>query len=183
MNTKPKCLVCGITLTKIRAKHCKSHRIVTKKTRELLSKRSKENPFCYKKGHVPWHNGKVALWSKGENNTNWGKFGPAHPKWTGRTPLNKQVRQCPKYKAWRHSIFQRDEFTCKMCGKKGGYLEVDHYPVMFASIMRRYNIRTYKDAMNCEALWNASGRTLCIKCHPRPGRLPKVDYQGKTIKC
>ena len=138
------------------------------------------------KGMTAWNKGLPAPWSKGERNTNWEKYGSDHPKWTGRTALTKSIRFCPKYKVWRSSIFKRDDWTCKICGKRGGYLEADHYPTRFATILNKYKIQTYKQAIQCKALWRATGRTVCSKCHPRPGRLPKItkkrllSYQGTS---
>lgn len=171
---KPNCLICGKPLSKKSAKHCKKHRPVTKETRLLLRLVHLGKPNGTK-GKVAWNKGLPAPWAKGRKNTNWGKFGPAHPKWTGRTKLTKSIRGCPKYKEWRSFIFERDDFTCQKCGKRGVYLEADHYPISFASILNEYKIKTYIEAINCEPLWNASGRTLCKKCHPRPGRLPIKD--------
>src|SRR3990167_1475609 len=172
---KPKCKTCSKVLVAYSAKHCRSHRPITKKTRKLLSKLRQGNTYGFKKGQSAWNKGISAFWVQGEKNPNWGKFGPNHPKWTGRTELTKLIRRCPKYKAWRFSIFQRDNFTCQLCFKKGVYLEADHYPIGFALILREYKVKTYQEAMNCTALWNALGRTLCSKCHPRPGRLPRKD--------
>jgi len=27
---------------------------------------------------------------------------------------------------WREKVFKRDNYTCQVCGKKGGYLIADH---------------------------------------------------------
>ncbi len=134
----------------------------------------------YAKGMSAWNKGMPALWIQGNKNPNWGKFGSSHPKWTGRTMLTKSIRACPQYKNWRVSIFERDNYTCQECGARSSkgkkvYLEADHYPIQFALILKKYRIKTYNQALNCKTLWNAKGRTLCNKCHPRPGRLSKKD--------
>lgn len=127
-------------------------------------------------GKTAWNKGLPAPWTKGSNNTNWGKFGPAHPKWTGRTKLTKSIRMSVPYKNWRFAIFKRDNFTCQVCGINGVYLEADHFPVSFAEILNQYEIKTFESAMNCQLLWDISnGRTVCSIHNPRPGRLSKKD--------
>ena len=104
-----------------------------------------------------------------------GKFtGENHPRWLGdkgKSPLVIRVRECFKYRQWRSDIFTRDNFTCVICGIRGGYLEVDHYPKMFSEIWREYDIKTYEQAMECEEFWNINnGRTVCKAHNPRVGR-------------
>ena len=104
-----------------------------------------------------------------------GKFiGKNHPRWlgdSGKSPLVRRVRDCFKYRQWRSDCFTRDNYTCQVCFKRGGYLEVDHYPKMFSEIWREYNIKTFDEAMDCEEFWNINnGRTVCKKHNPRVGR-------------
>ncbi len=69
----------------------------------------------------------------------------------GRTPENKRIRHSVEYKLWREAVFQRDDYTCQLCGKRGGDINADHikpfsqYPEFRTSI--------------------ENGRTLCVKCH------------------
>lgn len=175
---KPKCLICQKILSKYSAKHCKSHRPISIKTRKLLGKIHKGNTYGFKKGQTPWNKGIPAFWIQGNKNPNWGKFGPNHPKWTGRTLLTKAIRACQPYVSWRISIFKRDNWTCQICNARSAvgkkvYLEADHYPIQFASILREYRIKTFEQAIDCKPLWEAKGRTLCRGCHPRPGKLLK----------
>jgi len=84
----------------------------------------------------------------------------------GITPLRKAIRHCAKYKEWRITIMKRDNFTCQICRERGGWKEVDHYPVSFMAIIQQYKIKTVEDALNCDKLWDINnGRTLCRKCH------------------
>ena len=83
----------------------------------------------------------------------------------GITLLNSQIRSCFEYRQWRSDIFTRDNFTCQKCGKRGCYLEA-HHIISFSELIKKYNINTIKDALNCEELWNINnGITLCKKCH------------------
>ena len=100
-------------------------------------------------------------------NLNKGKFGKNHPcyKETKKHPFHKSIRECYKYRQWRTSVFKRDSFRCVLCGKKG-YVEADHYPIRFIEIIRKYEIKTLEQAINCKELWDIkNGRTLCKKCH------------------
>lgn len=64
---KPHCISCGKLLAKYGAKHCKSHRPISKKTRMLYRKRMLGNTFAkgknlgnthgFKKGFLPWNKG------------------------------------------------------------------------------------------------------------------------------
>lgn len=103
-----------------------------------------------------------------------GRFvGSNHPNWKdGITPLNERIRKCSRYKAWRSTIFKRDDFTCVKCGKRGGYIEADHFPIKFSEIISKNNVTNYSKAIACSALWNLkNGRTLCYNCHnPTRGR-------------
>ena len=40
---------------------------------------------------------------------------------------------------------------------------------MFIEIIRENKITTIEQAQKCEPLWNAKGRTLCVKCHLKIG--------------
>ena len=100
-------------------------------------------------------------------NLNKGKFGKDHPcyKEIKKQPFHKSIRELYKYRQWRSSIFQRDNFKCILCGI-GGYVEADHYPVRFIEIVEKYQIKTLEQAVSCEELWDTNnGRTLCRKCH------------------
>jgi len=86
----------------------------------------------------------------------------------GITPLRKAIRHSNKYKEWRISIMKRDNYTCQKCGERGGWKEVDHYLISFATIIKECKIKTLEDAFNCNKLWDINnGRTLCRKCHRR----------------
>ncbi len=38
----------------------------------------------------------------------------------------RDVYTSKEYHDWRHSVFKRDEYTCQMCGQKGGILNAHH---------------------------------------------------------
>jgi len=105
---------------------------------------------------------------RGEKSSNWKG---------GKTLLGKLIRSSFTYRQWRSDIFTRDNFTCQMCGKKGDWIEADHYPKGFAEILDEYKIKTSEEAIECQELWNINnGRTLCLNCHN------KTKHGRKTLK-
>lgn len=78
--------------------------------------------------------------------------GEDNPSWKGGvTPVNHIIRESTDYKAWRKTVFERDGYTCQMCGQIGGKLQADH-DLPFA---------VYPD-LRFEVL---NGQTLCFDCH------------------
>ena len=81
------------------------------------------------------------LWT-GENNPNWKG---------GYTKYPHEHTKSAMYKSWRKLVFERDNYTCQLCSKKGVFLHphhkvsYTHYPDV------RYNVN--------------NGITLCVFCH------------------
>ena len=96
------------------------------------------------------------------------KYGEETNNWKGgKTPLNQLIRHSFKNKAWIHSTFERNNYTCKVCKKRGGNLNAHHIK-LFNIIIKENNIKTLKEAIFCDDLWNLSnGITLCEKCHKK----------------
>lgn len=95
----------------------------------------------------------------------------------GLTSLYQRIRYCSRYKQWRTTVYQRDNYTCQICGQLGGKLHADHiYP--FSLIVKDLEkiYTTYEKIVACELLWMLNnGRTLCVSCHK------KTDtYLGKA---
>lgn len=80
--------------------------------------------------------------------------GDKNPNWRGGTTAARHALMSRKeYKAWRASVYERDNYACVMCGTAGNgrNLNADH-------------IKPY--ALHPElALDVDNGRTLCIDCH------------------
>ncbi len=99
---------------------------------------------------TPWNKGKRGVqvaWNKG-------KLGPkgkdAH-NWRGGTSTSYQlIRGSKEYKLWRKAVFERDNYTCIWCGKRG-YLNADHIKPFSLYPELRFAID--------------NGRTLCRDCH------------------
>lgn len=96
----------------------------------------------FKKGQAPANKGKPNFKMRGEN----------HPNWRGgTTPLKRALRMTLEYKLWRRAVFERDDFTCVLCGVRGVLLHADH----IKPFSKYPELRTAID----------NGRTLCVPCH------------------
>jgi DNA-binding CsgD family transcriptional regulator len=83
----------------------------------------------------------------------------------GRTPFYKLIRTLAIMRDWRQKVFERDDYTCQKCGKRGGHLHADHQ-IPMAQILLEENIQTADAAEACHRLWDVqNGRTLCVRCH------------------
>lgn len=80
------------------------------------------------------------------------KQGARNPNWRGGvTSSRKREMSTKEYRAWRAAVFARDNYTCTLCGKRGGYLQADHIKPWAYFPELRYDV--------------SNGRTLCLKCH------------------
>jgi predicted restriction endonuclease len=92
----------------------------------------------------PWHKycSQKCYLRKGKNNPNY---------IDGRTPENHKIRNSLKYKIFRKKVFERDNYTCKICGEIGEKLNVHHIKPFSLFPELRFSID--------------NGMTLCIDCH------------------
>jgi hypothetical protein len=81
-----------------------------------------------------------------------GRSGEFHWNWQGgKTPVNQRERSSKEYADWRKAVFERDNFTCQMCGQVGGGLQAHHIKQWSTNVDERYQV--------------SNGVTLCEKCH------------------
>ena len=71
-------------------------------------------------------------------------------------------RRSAEYKAWRAAVFARDEFTCRVCGERGGRLNAHHIKKYSVFPELRYDI--------------SNGITLCEGCHKEVHRREREVY-------
>ena len=112
-----------------------------------------------KLGSVPWNKGLKGL-KIGPKGQTWKLSEEAKLKMRGRVPWNKKyfngeirpvdiIRHSREYKEFRFRMFQRDNFTCRFCGKLGEELNLDHIlPTCeyLHLIMDENNVRTLCDS-------------------------------------
>ena len=93
----------------------------------------------------------------GDKNSNWKG---------GRTQLVRAIKNSYEYKNWRKRIFERDNYSCTICGDRGGIEIVPDHIIPFSAILNEYKIDSVQKALSCSRLWDISnGRTLCHPCH------------------
>lgn len=69
----------------------------------------------------------------------------------GKTEATRKIRNRKEYKEWRTSVYERDNFTCNLCGQKGLRLTAHHIIRMSIDIDK--------------SLLLDNGITLCWGCH------------------
>lgn len=80
----------------------------------------------------------------------------------GVSTENERQRKSKEYRKWRSDVFQRDDYTCQECNKKGGRLNADHIKPFAYFKDLRFEL--------------SNGRTLCVQCHR------KTDTYGLGAK-
>lgn len=69
----------------------------------------------------------------------------------GKTSKLRRLRNSTTYQEWRTAVFERDDYTCQLCGQRGGRLTAHHIKM----------VSEYKELM----LVLPNGITLCRPCH------------------
>lgn len=104
--------------------------------------------------------GKPQPWMRGEKHPNYvdgGKNTSERQREMGRT----------EYKEWRRQVFERDNFTCVLCGAHGTRLNADHIKPWILFPEHRYEL--------------SNGRTLCVSCHRKTETWGSVRKKKKNI--
>lgn len=133
--------------------------------------RTGENNSFYGKTHSEQVKAKLSVVRRGQSGTRFGPHseesktkmsntrvqlglakGEKNPKWKGGvTSSRKCAMSTTEYKQWRQEVFERDDYTCVLCGVRGGNLEADHIKPWAYYPAIRYEL--------------SNGRTLCLPCH------------------
>lgn len=134
-----------------------------KEVREKIRRGMKKD--FIKKGCIGFFKDKKRPELSKENHWNWKN---------GKTPLAFAIRHLLEYKQWIEKSFKRDNYTCQVCYKRGGDLEV-HHKKEFSKILDEFlqHFSTIKDKETLIRLsatyapfWDLNnGKTLCKKCH------------------
>lgn len=69
----------------------------------------------------------------------------------GVSSENHIIRNSLEYKIWRELVFERDNYICQECKKRGGNLNADHIKSFANFPELRFDVN--------------NGRTLCVPCH------------------
>jgi len=85
--------------------------------------------------------GKI-IYHTGEKSRNWKG---------GKCQKNQAFRMTKEYKIWRSRVFERDNWTCQTCQKRGGIIEAHHIKPFIKYPELRVEIN--------------NGVTLCKECH------------------
>lgn len=77
--------------------------------------------------------------------------GENHPNWKNGKE-NLRIRGRLEYKQWRNSVFERDDWTCQECNKRGG------------QELNAHHVKSFAKHPELRFVVN-NGQTLCIDCH------------------
>ena len=144
---------------------------------------TKIEKFCRKcrKSFIDWPNSKIKYCSLScacsrENNGRWRG---------GKIPITVTIRGLEEGVKWRASIFQRDNYTCQQCLRRGASLEAHHkkpFALIFKEFLQKYSqFSQYEDKETLIRLstsypdfWDINnGQTLCKECHKRESKRQK----------
>ncbi|PWU05322.1 MAG: hypothetical protein C5B43_03490 [Verrucomicrobia bacterium] len=142
---KPKCLDCGIDIG-YGHKRCKVHRSIFRKNHYIPLWVNKQVPRgMLGKHHLEETKRKISLNRKGKGNKEkqW--------KWKGGITSENYKQRRTFQMTMKKQIFERDNYTCQLCGVRGVDLQVDHIQPWAEYVELRFKME------NC--------RTLCAKCH------------------
>ena len=104
------------------------------------------------------HRQKMSEVRRGSNSPFW-RGGITEKNYSERVSIMNSL----KYKLWRKSVFERDNYLCVIGGKEhGSKLQADHIKRFSDYPQLRFEL--------------SNGRTLCINCHKR------TDTYGNTQK-
>lgn len=80
-----------------------------------------------------------------------GRYGSLAPRWQGGKCSNDYLERRRFRREVQKAVFERDDYTCQLCGVRGKNIQVDHIQPWAEYIEQRFSMD------NC--------RTLCAQCH------------------
>jgi len=123
------------------------------------------------KRHKFW-GGEKGWFKKGQHHSPKTEFKKGQKAWnkgTGITPEEHKFRMSRAYYKWRREVFERDDYTCQICGKRGGKLNADH-------------IKSYSKYPKLR-IELSNGRALCVDCHRKTPNFGWKPYNKGNKKC
>lgn len=174
------CCVCGDTFDRKRTEAMGYFL-----TRRYCSQVCSGKDTGFKKGSVSWSRGTrgvVIGWAKGKTFSDEykkrlslahiGKTGELSGNWKGGITTADKLQRGKFRRDIQKMVFERDDYTCQMCGVRGKDMQVDHIQSWAEYVELRFKME------NC--------RTLCSDCHykitfgkPMP---PTVRAWGHNLK-
>jgi hypothetical protein len=97
----------------------------------------------------------------------------------GLSPVQLSVRKSMRYRDWRTAVYTRDNFTDQITGEPINGRGNAHHREPFSKIWEDNKIKTFEDAMKCDALWNIdNGVTMKNKTHNRYHKVFDLSSQS-----
>jgi len=119
------------------------------KHRNALSKVKKGKPIKHFVENREEINKKLSKVFRGKPQPN--LRGTKHWNWKGgETKENAKIRNSLEMKQWRRAVFERDNYICQICFKRGGRLVADHIKPFSLFPELRFEL--------------SNGRTICRDC-------------------
>ncbi len=84
-----------------------------------------------------------------------------------KSNYTKKIKSSRQYKRWRKQIFERDDYTCQLCGQRGGKLEPHHIYEFSLYPNKRFDVN--------------NGITLCRKCHLEVHKAYRVGFKEEYM--
>jgi len=112
--------------------------------------------------------------------------GKKGPNWKGGvTPLSKRLRKSIEFKNWRESVFERDDYTCWICERKGEKLHPHHlkkwsdYPKLRFVVSNGLTLCEF-----CHKIYTSFGKNKAVMIEPQKGEFVGTEdgYIPKGIR-
>jgi hypothetical protein len=115
-----------------------------------------EKHYLYGK-HLPEeHSQHIREALKGENCWNWQG---------GITSLNCLIRNSKEYARWRDAVFAHDDYRDRYTNETSqGDLNA-HHIIPLSILLKQNNIKTFEEAVKCEALWDVDNGVTMIEAN------------------
>lgn len=91
------------------------------------------------------------------------RSGPNCHLWRGGiTGKNHKLRTSIEFINWRREVFEKDDYTCQICDKRGGKLHAHHIKMFSKYPSLRFE--------------PSNGVTLCPKCHQIADEISRITH-------